>query len=154
MAEKSTTGKVDPKEKWREYVATVKKVHTPSLAEWRREWKWVLIVVAGAIVAIMGVDWVGLKANNALVDFLPEIAMRGGAAETVFLIAYAICGLLTLGSVLLLRGSTGGLSSLLGSSVEYGAMSTAGFEEKVTRFMVTVASLFVLMTLLSPLFLS
>lgn len=138
--------------KWSELKATVRKVHHPSFPEWKKEYKWVLLGVAGSVLVIMGMDWLALLGRAALVDFLPQ--MGGGAAETIFTVAYIICGLLALGSILLLRGSTGGLSSLLGSSVEYGAMSTAGFEQKITRFMVTMSVTFVLMTLFSSLFLS
>lgn len=135
-----------------ELKATARRVHRPSFSEWKKEYKWVLVVVLGSVLTIMAVDWLALLGRDALLGILPNSG--GGTVETIFLVVYVLCGLLTLGSVLLLRGSTGGLSSLLGSSVEYGAMSTAGFEQKITRFMVTMAVTFVLMTLFSPLFLS
>lgn len=138
--------------RWEDFLYTTKKVHTPPLKDWRRDFKWVLVVVAGAITVIMGVDWLALMGRDKLVELLPPIG--GGSPETLFTVIYFAVGALTVVSVLLLRGSTAGLSSLLGSSVEFGAMSSANFEKRVTRFMIVMASAFVLMTIFSPLFLS
>lgn len=134
----------------KEYKAVYKRIHWPSLNDWKKEyWKVLLgIIVMG--ILFTGVDWLFLEGISLLQAWIAGPGLEGignGIYTTLMIVSGTLLALV----IFLQRGTTDGLTSMFGSGFEFGGSSVAGLTSRVSAATIILASIFAFLCLMSPL---
>lgn len=136
---------------WEDYKKVIKKITTPTAKEWW-ETLWrvaVILVIFGAM--LFALDSLLLAGSLKFQTALSPMGIRW--VEIVYGALVFLVGLVATVSILATTGGTeGGLSSMLGSGVQYGD-TTGEFGKKISKTTFTSSGLLMVMILFSPLFL-
>ena len=131
------------------YMQLWRKVTKPSGKQWFDTfWKVLLIAV------VLGVFFLGFDyaASRVVVGFQNIIQISEGSSmlAIIYTAIIVLVGVVSVASILLQQGSSDGLTSLFGSSIEYGGSSISGLTGKVSTISVVSMALFILLVLFSP----
>lgn len=134
----------------KEHKRIYKKVHTPTKKEWFKEYYRVVFGIVALGLFLMGIDWLFVEGVILFQSFIAGPGLDGIGAG-LFITLIVLSGLLLSTFILLQRGTSDGLTSLFGSSVEFGGSSIAGLTSKLSTVTIIVGSFFVFLCLISPL---
>ncbi len=136
---------------WIESHKTIfKKIYTPPKEVWWKEYRHVIGGVLLLSILLLAADWLFVQSISFLQGWLAGPGLPG-IASGIYLTLLILSGILTVSGIFLQRGSADGLTSLFGSTLEYGGSSTAGITQKVSTYTLILGSFFTLFILLSPL---
>lgn len=136
---------------WRaEYISFLKKIHKLTLREWASSAVKVAAIVAVGFVSLFALDYM-LSEGVSLIQIL--VSKAHFSLKWVYLIIVAVTVLILTVTVLLQQGAKGGLTSMLGSNVQYGDV-TGGFTARVSRAFDIATALFFVELIFAPIFVS
>lgn len=149
MSEKKEEFKL--KEFINNYIKIIKKITIPTISKWWNTlWKVSLIIVVFGTVLFV-VDYLILEGVLGFQSFMSPLGVKW--LEVFYSVSIFITGFIAAVGVLTQQGDdSGGLTAMLGSSVQYGD-TTGSFSKRISKITFISSGVLLLLVIFSPIFL-